>query len=80
MVDIMLSYSCMYVYVYVQGKNDLAQELCKKTLVQNKSCSQALNPNPNRIPVPFMIHFIISAGLGDFGSHYGEGVELRDGV
>lgn len=25
----------------MQGKNDLAQELCKKTLVQNKSCSQA---------------------------------------
>jgi tetratricopeptide repeat protein 21B len=24
-----------------KGKNDLAQELCKKTLVQNKSCSQA---------------------------------------
>lgn len=25
----------------VQAKNDLAQDLCRKTLLENKSCSQA---------------------------------------
>lgn len=42
----------------VQGKNDLAQELCKKTLVQNKSCSQAWNEmkwNPNPIWTTILI-------------------------